>query len=582
MPNDVKNLLIFSPQPEFSEWLRLSLEETSHYRVDLCNATSELADLLAQPTFDAIIVDFPGGDTDLGEILEHFTQRFPNIPLLLFPPENDPYHPEVAPISAWAYLPKPFYLPDLLLAVETLSKGEKILPPPPQMPQALETLQHQLQSFVEQESVLAAWVLSAGRVLTRVESLESPSFQDLLGWVEQRWQRLLSDGEWLRYWKSASPSDALLIYATPLIPQTLLLVAVPASLPPALARAKGRTLATTFKASPWLTSELLLAEVQTPSPEILPLEEMASPDEQHVSDDDTLVNILDEEAWSLPEEEEGEETPPPDLKLLEQWLSEAPPPNPPHAAPEEKTTIQPDWLPETTFAPEDPFSRTVPSDLDSDGRAEAPQTWEFGAGDMEFEATEEAHTGAFELPADFFEALAKATESLSPAPPNTVTPVTGEETEASPLPLTVEDTQPLSLVTPAPAVEAEAKDLLLTYTAVLVTSSPNALQNPRATTELTRWMPRWCQRLGWTLKRLVITPNYLLWTVTVPSSMPPRRMVEAVRHHSAWRLFHHVGEVIADQAPESFWAPAHLALAGESPPSNAEIDALISRNRFNP
>jgi DNA-binding NarL/FixJ family response regulator len=575
VPEDVKRLLVFSPQPEFSEWLRLSLEETGHYRVNLCNAASELADLLAQPTFDIIIVDFPGSDTDLGEILEHFTQHFPGIPLLLFPPENDPYHPEVASISAWAYLPKPFYLPDLLLAVETLSKGEKILPPPPQMPHALEALQQQLQSFVEQESVLAAWVFSAGRLLTRVESLESPSFQDLLGWVEQRWQRLLSDGEWLRYWKSASPGDALLIYATTLIPQTLLLIAVAASLPPALARAKGRTLATTLKTSPWLASELLLAEAQTPSTETLPTEEMASSNDLE-SSDDILVNILDEEAWLSVEEEEGE-TSPPDLSLLEQWLSEAPPPNPPFTVSEERANIQPDWQPEATFAPEGSLS-TTPSDLESE--TEATPTWEIEAGEVEFEATEEAHLGAFEPPADFLEALAIATESLSSASPQSDSPTASDEVETSPLPLSVEDTQPLTLSSSAPAVEA--KDLLLNYTAVLVTSTPNALQNPRATTELTRWMPRWCQRLGWTLKRLVITPNYLLWTVTVPSSIPPRHMVQAVRHHSAWRLFHRVGEVIADQAPESFWAPAHLALAGESPPSNAEIDALISRNRLNP
>jgi DNA-binding NarL/FixJ family response regulator len=577
VPEDIKRLLVFSPQPEFSEWLRLSLEETGHYRVDLCNAASELADLLAQPTFDIIIVDFPGSDTDLGEILEHFTQHFPGIPLLLFPPENDPYHPEVASISAWAYLPKPFYLPDLLLAVETLSKGEKILPPPPQMPHALEALQQQLQSFVEQESVLAAWVFSAGRLLTRVESLESPSFQDLLGWVEQRWQRLLSDGEWLRYWKSASPGDALLIYATTLIPQTLLLIAVAASLPPALARAKGRTLATTLKTSPWLASELLLAEAQTPSIETLPTEEMASSHDLE-SSDDTLVNILDEEAW-LSGEGEEEETSAPDLSLLEQWLSEAPPPNPPHASPEERTTIQPDWQPETTFAPEDSLFPTASTFLESNGGAEATPTWEFGTGDVEFEATEEAHMGVFEPPADFLEALAAATESLPSSPPNPVPP-TGDETETSSLPLSVEDTQPIPLRRLVSS--AEAKDLLLTYTAVLVTSSPNALQNPRATTELTRWMPRWCQRLGWTLKRLVITPNYLLWTITVPSSTPPHHMVQAIRHYSAWRLFHRIGEGLGDMTPEAFWAPAHLALAGESPPSNTEIDALISRNRSNP
>ncbi|MCX8023980.1 MAG: hypothetical protein N3A60_02120 [Thermanaerothrix sp.] len=572
----MKNLLVFSSQPEFSEWLRLSLEETGHYRVDLCNSTSELLALLAQPAFDIIIVDFPGGDIDLSETLGHFTQRFPNIPLLLIPPENDPHHPEVAAISAWAYLPKPFYLPDLLLAVETLSKGEKLLPPPPQMPQALEALQQQLQSFITQEGALAAWIVRAGHLLTRVENLEGYLSQHLLKWVEQRWPRWLGNGEWLRYWNPADPNDTMLIYVTPLIPQTLLLVAFAASLPPALARAKGRALAASLKASPWLTSELVLAEAQSPSSEVLLTEEISSSHTFQSPDDDTLANILDEEAWLVSEEGE-EETSPPDLSLLEQWLSEAPPPNPPPITPEERTNIQPDWQLEAPFTPENLLSTASPSELDSD--TEVAPAWEFGSVEVEFEAAEEAHVDAFEPPADFLEALTIAAESLTSAPPQSVLPAAGDEAESPPLSLTVEDTQPLPLS--SLALPVETKDLLLTYTAVLVTSLPNALQNPRATTELTRWMPHWCQRLGWTIKRLVITPNYLLWTITVPSSTPPRYMVQAVRHHSAWRLFHRIGDSLGDVTPKTFWAPIHLVLAGESPPPNAEIDALISRNRSN-
>ncbi|MDT8897806.1 response regulator [Thermanaerothrix sp. 4228-RoL] len=572
---DVKKVLVYSPQLEFSEYLRLSLEETGLYQVTLCDSASELAALIAQPVFDILVVDFPGGDTSLGETLEQFTRNLPDVPLLLFPPENNPHHREINAISAWAYLSKPFYLPNLLLVMETLSRGEKIFSPSPQMPKALEVLQQQLQSFVDQEDALAAWILSAGHPLAEAKHLESDLSQDVLAWAEQRWQRLLNNGEWLHYKKSTSPGGVVLLYATPITSQTLLLVAYPTILPLAQARAKGCSLATALKASPWLTSELVLAEIQSPSAEILPVEDITSLHDLHASDDDALVNILDEEAWSTLEEEE-EESPPPDFSLLEQWLREAPPPNPSHAVPEERTNIQPDWLPETAIVPETSLSTTAPFDSDS----EAEATWEFEAGEVEFEATEEDHTGNFEPPADFLEALAVATESLSSAPPDTMPPPIGDEIGTSTLALTVEDTQPLSLPSSVPSLEA--KDLLLTYTAVLITSSPNALQNPRATTELSRWMPRWCQRLGWALKRLVITPNYLLWTVTVPSSMPPSRMVEAVRHHSAWRLFHHVGEAIAEQEPESFWAPTHLALAGESPPSNGEIDALISLNRSNP
>ncbi|WP_299026310.1 hypothetical protein [uncultured Thermanaerothrix sp.] len=575
MLNDVKSLLVFSPQTQFAEWLRLGLEETGHYRVTLCASPAEIFDRIAQEPVDLLIADLPAGDTLLREGLETISRQFPHLPILLFPPENDPYHPEASTIVAWAYLSKPFYLPDLLLAVETLCRGEKILPPPPQMPQALEALRQHLDAFMGQSSAQAAWIYSAGRLLVHTGTLGTSLRKHLESWMEQRWQRLLKDGEWLRYVTPLGQGEPLLLYARPLTPQTLLLLFFATSIPLSQARQQGRSLAEALEASPWLTSELLLAEASAP-PLTSPADEIITEGERSTPEDESLSWMMESEGWATPEEREEEEISLPDLSLLEQWLAEAPPPTPERSAREETLGLQADWLPEITFAPEEP-SLEPPAHEDrlvtEAGQAEEETTrsaiWTLEPGEMDIQPLGEVHEGAFEPPPDFFEALAAATGGF-PAEPSV-------DLEAPTPPLSVEDTQPLS---PAalnrPAIEAP---LYLTYTAVLVTTLPEALQNPKATMELTRWMPHWCQRQGWTLKRLVVTSNYLLWTMAIPSSITPRHMVHIVRHHSAWRLFHRVPEALADLAPDSFWAPAHLAIANETPPSNAEIEALIAQNR---
>ncbi|KPL84012.1 hypothetical protein SE15_02140 [Thermanaerothrix daxensis] len=576
MVNDVKNLLVFSPQAQFAEWLRLSLEETGRYRVILCASPADIFDRLAQEPVDLLIADFPTGDTLLREHLEAFSHQFPHVPLLLFPPENDPYHPEASAILAWAYLSKPFYLPDLLLAVETLCRGEKILPPPPQMPQPLEALHQHLTTFLSQSDAQATWIYSAGRVLVQTGDLETSLHEYLEAWVQQREQRLLRDGEWLRYVTPLGQSKPILLYAHPLASHTLLLVFFAASTLLSRARQQGRALAESLEASPWLTSELLLAEASATSP-ASPPEESTGETEPPTPEAESLVWMMEADGWKTPEDEgEDESISLPDLSLLEQWLAEAPPPDPEQSVRAEMPDFQADWLPEVAFTPE--VSSSEPPALEETLMAEAgpsergeirSEVWTFEPGEVDVQPPEEAHEGAFEPPPDFFEALAVATGGFPSEHP--------VDLESSSPTLSVEDTQPLTLdALNQPAAE---KPLYLTYTAVLVTTLPEALQNPKVTMELTRWMPHWCQRLGWTLKRLVVTSNYLLWTIAIPSSVTPRHMVHIVRHHSAWRLFHRVPEALADLAPDSFWAPMHLAIADETPPSNAEIEALIAQNR---
>lgn len=113
-----RQLLILTPPGGFGELMRQALLETGRYAVTMQHAASELLARPPEPAPALAIVDADACDITPAACADGLRRLFPEIRLVLLPPENDPRYPSVREIQVDGYLSKPFYLPDLLETVQ--------------------------------------------------------------------------------------------------------------------------------------------------------------------------------------------------------------------------------------------------------------------------------------------------------------------------------------------------------------------------------------------------------------------------------------------------------------------------------
>ncbi len=116
------SVLVATPHQAFGELLRLSLEEEGRYRVHLVHSAREAAGTLTDQAFNIAILDGELKDMRVSELGRQLLAHTPGLKLVLIPPENDPKHPLLAGMVYHGYILRPFYLPDLLDMMESLSE----------------------------------------------------------------------------------------------------------------------------------------------------------------------------------------------------------------------------------------------------------------------------------------------------------------------------------------------------------------------------------------------------------------------------------------------------------------------------
>ena len=208
-----KRVLVSSPHPAFRQLLRRSLEDSGRYLITLEPGLIKAAALAADPDCcDLAILDADACTPQEQAALLELQQARPALPIILFPPENDPRHPFLTNKRFAAVLSKPFYFPDLMMALDALPAAAR--------PESGWTAENggasaTLSSLVAETAAQAGFILQGGRTLAQAGSLPGPAAEEVQLALARAWgQDRRSD--LVRYLDLTSTRSDGLLYATPL------------------------------------------------------------------------------------------------------------------------------------------------------------------------------------------------------------------------------------------------------------------------------------------------------------------------------------------------------------------------------
>ncbi|MCL5429173.1 MAG: transposase [Chloroflexi bacterium] len=185
----LKKVLILTASPGFGELIRQLLEDTGGFTPLLVTDPVQAMQMAQKEALALTILDADLGLQDFPAFISELRNHAPQTRLIVVPAEENPNNPQLAQLEANAVLPSPFYLPDLVAAIEQLfgplvpqETANRKVYGKPTSPLRLPVTEH--------ESIPAPeWlqdVSQAARYLTRL-SLESSSQAALITRGEQVW-----------------------------------------------------------------------------------------------------------------------------------------------------------------------------------------------------------------------------------------------------------------------------------------------------------------------------------------------------------------------------------------------------------
>lgn len=186
-----KKVLILTPSPGFGGLIRQLLEDTGGFKPMLVTDPVQAMQLAQKEALALTILDADLSLKDFPAYISELRSHAPQTRLVVVPAEENPDNPQLAELEANAILPSPFYLPDLVTAIEQLfgplvpeeAANRKVYGRPTE---PLKRLPPEDEPRLEQAPAWLQNVSQAARYLTRL-SLESSSQAALITRGEQVW-----------------------------------------------------------------------------------------------------------------------------------------------------------------------------------------------------------------------------------------------------------------------------------------------------------------------------------------------------------------------------------------------------------
>lgn len=206
-------MLVFSIHEPFRTLLLNSLKGSGFGQVAAAGQVEKVRETLKEGDFEALVVDLDAGE----EVQKTFLQLVQEVQpsrLIIFPPDNDRLHPIVGLLRPATVLIKPFYLPDLLAALQgnQSDSSASFLPTLPESP--LPTQPQQLLSdWLKESNALGVIILRQAQPPLLVGNLENEDLQEaglVLGRFWQSERRM----DLIRYFRPHIANRDVLLYAT--------------------------------------------------------------------------------------------------------------------------------------------------------------------------------------------------------------------------------------------------------------------------------------------------------------------------------------------------------------------------------
>lgn len=119
------------------------------------------------------------------------------------------------------------------------------------------------------------------------------------------------------------------------------------------------------------------------------------------------------------------------------------------------------------------------------------------------------------------------------------------------------------------------------YSCLVIPRDPNQFLTGDIKERLSFILPQLHLEYGWRLTGLVIRPQYLLWSISVPMDACPIDIIQEIRRRTSAHLFATFPELNPENNLTDFWAPGFLALSGSSGPSAGMMYDFINTTRDN-
>lgn len=113
-----KRALILTPSSGFGGLVRQVLDDSGAYQAFLFSRPQDALDLVRKDAVALIILDAELGEQAPPAFVAELRTHAPQSRLILIPAEDDPANPRLQSYGADTILPSPFYLPDLVAAIE--------------------------------------------------------------------------------------------------------------------------------------------------------------------------------------------------------------------------------------------------------------------------------------------------------------------------------------------------------------------------------------------------------------------------------------------------------------------------------
>ena len=507
-------LIVVTPNPNFGESIRRSLEETGNYRVFVVNSKAAAIVRADEESCKMAFLDLELGEGWVEEGAQSLRTVIPTIKLFILAQDETP--PALDSIRPWTLVRKPFQLPSLL---ETLAQPVETSANPaatenveqnfPWLSDVNKAAQH-LTRLTLESSAQAALIARDNEVWAYAGQLSQAAAQEIAQTLSRNWDGEKS-GDLLRFVRLKSTNAEHMLYATQLTEDMLLGMVFDAETPFSTIRSQASQLANSLG-----QSDVKEATEKPAWPKNSEFE--ASPLSSEVDDED----------------EDGIDTPP-----IAEILKDIPVPDPKIAGEMRQSRERPADPGETRKSI---FSRefSLPVPLKDMMRPEGQQK-----------------NAASQQP---------STEQLdatlpSKSQPRPQTPV------RKPLPGELDERRPHAGKDAGRIVlePASAGVYHLAYACLLVPRFTSHYLTGDIADRLSEWLPGICVAFGWRLEYLAVRPEYLQWVVNVPPATSPGYVMRVMRQQASDKIFTAIPRLKRENPSGDFWAPGYLIMGGTQP-----------------
>ncbi len=542
-----KHILVTSPQSSFCELLRSSLEETGKYSVQVAATGAQALACARDGRFALAILNSNVEELPVAELGRSMQELYPDLLLVVIPPENDSQHLSMVNFTPDGYLERPFYLPDLLEKLAFLLDR----PPAPQAKPASApfwllkskragpALDKQLR-----ETFLHAALLfdPVGKVVAHSSGLPDDEAHRLVNLFQSHFAK--QPGMELACYTRPELGERL-VYLVPLIDGTALAGLMDATVPVSQAR---------FQMQSMREGLLKTPEEEDQTPKNLTLED----DEPCEDDEDFLARL---ELEGMEAEEDGDS---PAINLTD-LLAGMPPPDPDRMP----ISIQ-EWQHLADDLPDEeqmPWEQAAQETSEpSEAAQSAPETPPPGEDNPPMEPQAQAEEGF-------------ATPQNGKAQPQAQNPADDDD-----LLLPWEGFRPPHQDWSEPQAQKDqgvAAHAMTeaAYTCIMIPRLVRHTITLEMGERLKQWLPQHCLAFGWSLEGMAVTAEYLLWTVRVTTSVSQGSAVRVIRQRTSENLFSQYPYLKEQNSSGDFWAPGYLVVSGSNPPAPELLRNFIYQTR---